>query len=399
MQPISSSKSISLPLWGLIPPGVYLFILPFGHTIAIRWLALGAGIVAAVRYYPKAAVPRLPCKLSITLWLIVSSASLIWAQNFDYSFGEFKIDVLYASAGFLVLFILTDSEEAFRIMLRAVLLGSFVISMMAVSSYLQNDVWVPHHQNFLGEFTSCMLMSVALIPLMAAEETQRNKKLLIVMPTLAIILAAGLCARSRIFWISVIAMVFVAGIMYSWNEPKKVRFAVAGGLLLVLGLGIGGYIFASGRPGIITESNDPRPAIWQQAFRNLSEKPFTGAGFGREVYKERYEALNPGKGLYHAHNIFLSYGEQMGLQGITSLVVLFIALLRRFVRFWKMDDPMIRNIGIAGTTLIVGVIIKSTTDTHFGREVTLYFWAIMGMLMGYGCRREDSSIEAGRRQR
>jgi O-antigen ligase len=158
----------------------------------------------------------------------------------------------------------------------------------------------------------------------------------------------------------------------------------------MLALGTAGFIFASARPGLNPESEDPRLAIWKQAFQDISEKPFSGAGFGREVYKQRYKALMPGKSLYHAHNIFLSYGEQMGLQGIALLVILFLALLWEFVRLWKVGDPLTRNVGIAGAALVVGVIVKSTTDTHFGREVTLYFWAIVGMLLGFGRRRANA---------
>jgi O-antigen ligase len=386
----ASHKPSRLPFWAVIPPAVYLFILPFAHTIAVRWVALGLGIVAAIRYQPVTGVPRMPCILPITLWLIVAASSLAWAEDFGYSFGEFRIDVLYALAGFVVLFILTESERELRILLRTILLGAFIISAVAVASYLQHDDWIDGYQNFLGEFSSCMLMAIAVIPLVATEKAGQRKKLLAVTVALAMVFAAGLCARSRMFWISAFSMGLVAGTMYAWGKPMKMRIAVVLGLLLMLAIGTAGFIFASARPGLSPDSKDPRLAIWNQAFQNISEKPFSGAGFGRQVYKDRYKALMPGKGLYHAHNIFLSYGEQMGLQGIVSLVILFLALLVVFFRLWKEDDPLTRNVGIAGTALVIGVIVKSATDTHFGREVTLYFWALVGMLLGFGRRRADA---------
>jgi O-antigen ligase len=385
----ASHKPSRLPFWAVIPPAVYLFILPFAHTIAVRWVALGLGIVAAIRYRPATGVPRVPALLPISLWMIVAATSLVWAEDFDYSFGEFRIDVLYALAGFVVLFILTESERDFRILLRSILAGAFTISAIAVISYLQHDEWGADYQNFLGEFSSCMLMAIAVIPLVVTENAERGKKLLAVAVVLVVVFAAGFCARSRMFWISAFSMVLVAGTMYAWRKPMKVRVAVALGLLLMLAIGTAGFIFASARPGLSPDNTDPRLAIWNQAFQDISEKPFSGAGFGREVYRDRYKALMPGMGLYHAHNIFLSYGEQMGLQGIVSLVILFLALLLEFYRLWKVDDPLTRSVGIAGTALVIGVIVKSATDTHFGREVTLYFWAIVGMLLGFGSRRVD----------
>jgi O-antigen ligase len=351
---------------------------------------LGLSVIVAIRYGSITGVAKMPVLIPILLWLIVAALSLIWAEHFGYSFGEFRIDVLYALAGFVVLFTLTESEREFWILLRSIIVGACVISAIAIASYLEHDDWVPGYQNFLGQFSSCMLMAIAVIPLTVTATAERGKKLLVVTGALAIIFAAGLCTRSRMFWISAFSMALVAGMMYAWKNGLKVRIAVAGGLLLMLAVVTAGFIFASGRPGLGSEREDPRLAIWRQALQDISEKPFTGAGFGREVYKDRYEVLMPGKGLYHAHNIFLSYGEQMGVQGIASLVILFLALLREFVRLWKIDDPLTRNVGIAGAALVIGVIVKSTTDTHFGREVTLYFWGIIGMLLGFGRRRANA---------
>ena len=385
-----SHKPARLPWWAVIPPAVYLFILPFAHTIAIRWVALGVGIIVAIRYLPTTGAPKTSAFLPIALWVTVATTSLVWAEDFYYSFGEFRIDVLYALTGFFVSFILTESEREFRILLWSILVGAFTISAIAVTSYLQNDEWMAGYQNFLGEFASCMLMAIAVIPLVATEQAKRERNLLAITVALVVVFSAGLCTRSRMFWISAFSVVIVAGTMYAWEKPIKVRMAVAMGLLLMLAIGTAGFMFASASRGLSTDSKDPRLAIWNQAFQDISERPFSGAGFGREVYKDRYMALMPEKGLYHAHNIFLSYGEQMGIQGIVCLVVLFVALLLEFFRLWKEDDSLTRNIGIAGAALITGVIVKSATDTHFGREVTLYFWAIVGMLLGFGRRRADA---------
>jgi O-antigen ligase len=382
-----------LPFWAIIPPAVYLFVLPFSHTIAIRWIALGLSAVVAIRYQSRLAAPRLPCIVPIALWLIVAASSLIWATRPGYSFAEFRIDVLYALAGFLILFALTHSEKVFYILLRSILVSSFTISIIAIVRFFQYGKWMDGYPNFLGEFSSCMLMAIAIIPLALLEQPHRRWKVRVVTITLVIVLAANLCAMSRMFWISASVMALVAGLMYAVGNSSANRTNVTVGLLLVATVGIAGFVVSSLRPERDLNTPDPRLAIWHQAVQNISEKPFTGAGFGREVYKERYEALMPGKGLYHAHNIFLSYGEQMGLQGTVILIVLFVALLVTFFRLWRTGDRVARNIGIAGTALVVGVVIKSTTDTHFGREVTLYFWAIIGMLLGLARRHTGASRE------
>ncbi len=390
-----SPSPFRLPFWAIIPPAAYLFVLPFAHTIAIRWIALGLCAVIAIRYRAYLGVPRVPCFFPIALWVVIAASSLIWARNPVYSFAEFRIDVLYAVGGFLVLFVLTHSEKVFYILLHSILVGAFAISVISIVSFLRYGKWVDGYQNFLGEFSSCMLMAIAVIPLALLDQHHRRWKVRAVTITLVVVIAASLCAMSRMFWISASAMALVAGFMYAVGNSSANRTNVTIGLLLVATVGIAGFVVSSLRPERDLNTPDPRLAIWHQSVQNISEKPFTGAGFGREVYKERYEALMPGKGLYHAHNIFLSYGEQMGLQGTVILMVLFIALLVTFFRLWKTGDRVARNIGIAGTALVVGVIIKSTTDTHFGREVTLYFWAIVGMLLGFARRHSGSLREGG----
>ena len=390
MLSIPNHKTSRLPLWAIVPPAVYLFVLPFAHTISIRWIALGLGVIAATRYYSIASIPKIPCIVPIGLWLLVTTMSLARADNFSYSLSEFRVDVLYALAGFLVLFTLSESVREFRILLWSILVGACVISAIGVLGYLQHDHWVDGYQNYLGEFSSCILMAIAVIPLVATEKIKRKRNLLAVAFALAIIVAAGACTRSRMFWVSMVSMFFVAGIMYAWEKPNKVRIAVVLSLLFISVIGTAGFIFAAARPGLDADNKDPRLAIWDQAIQNISEKPFSGAGFGREVYKDRYEKIVPGRGLYHAHNIFLSYAEQMGIQGTVALIIIFVALLLEFVRIWNANDLLMKNIGIAGTALVIGVIVKSTTDTHFGREVTLYFWAILGLLLGVGRRRENA---------
>jgi O-antigen ligase len=385
------TASFRLPSWAIIPPTVYLFVLPFAHTIAIRWIALGLCAVIAVRYRPCLGIPRVPCIVPIALWVAIAASSLVWAINPVYSFAEFRIDVLYALGGFLALFALTQNEKAFYILLHSILVGAFAISVIGIISFLQHGKWVDGYHNFLGEFTSCMLMAIAVIPLVLLEQTHRRRRILAVGATLATVLAACLCAMSRMFWISASVMALVAGLMYAFGSDSANRTRVTLGLLIVTIVGVAGFAIASVRPELDLKTPDPRMAIWHQAVENISERPFTGAGFGRDVYKDRYEALMPNKKLFHAHNMFLSYGEQMGLQGIAILAVLFLALLREYVRLWRTGDPLARNIGIAGAALVVGVVIKSMTDTHFGREVTLYFWAIMGMLLGFGRRQAGSS--------
>jgi O-antigen ligase len=386
MQPIANQKAYPLPSWAIIPPAIYLFILPFAYTIGLRWSALVLGVVVAIRYRSVASGLTIPCKLPIILWITVAGMSLLWAINFEYSLGQFRVDVLYALGSFLVLFTLTASRREFFILIWSIWAGAVVISGFAVYFQVIYGEWVPSYQNFFGEFTSCMLMSISVIPLLLLDQGHMRRNTIAVVFAITLIAVACFFAHQRMFWIALAAMSSVASFMYFPFAPRRARALIIAGGTLLIAISILGYVTVSNMRGNKLET-DPRPAIWARALENIKEKPFTGAGFGREVYRPRYLPLSrPGEGLQHAHNIFLSYADQMGIQGSIALAILFSALLYRFFKFTKLTDIGGKAVGIAGAALVVGTVARGMTDMHFSREVTLFFWANTGLLLGYGGR-------------
>jgi O-antigen ligase len=367
---------------------VYLFILPFAHTISIRWTALVFGIVATIRYRSVATVPKIPCKLPITLWVVVASMSLVWAIDFQYSFGQFRIDVLYAVATFLVFFILTAGFRELGVLLWSLWASAIVISTIAIIIQIRYGAWIAGYQNFFGEFTSCMLMSISIIPmLLLLDREHRTRSITAILVAMIMIVIACFFARQRTFWIALVVMIALTGFMYFPFASRRARILIAIGTVMLVVTSALGFLAVSKMRKVDIES-DHRPVIWAQALKNIHEHPFTGGGFGREVYKPRYLPLSrPGlETLPHSHNVFLSYAEQMGIQGTVALITLFLALLVRFVRFSRLNDVNIRAVGIAGAALVVSTVVRGMTDMHFSREVTLFFWANIGMLLGYGER-------------
>jgi len=168
------------------------------------------------------------------------------------------------------------------------------------------------------------------------------------------------------------------------SRQGRIVISIAGVILVVTSI-LGFWVVSELRGAAI--ANDLRPAIWGRTLENISKKPFTGVGFGREIYKSEYMPLSrSGEGLTHAHNIFLSYADQMGIQGSLTLAILFAAFILKFVRFSRFNDASAKAVGISGAALIVGTVAKGMTDMHFAREVTLFFWAIIGVLLGFGER-------------
>jgi O-antigen ligase len=91
--------------------------------------------------------------------------------------------------------------------------------------------------------------------------------------------------------------------------------------------------------------------------------------------------------LWHAHNIFLNYGYQMGVPGMLVLAWLIFCLLREFWRFSQAPDDKLKLLGMAGLMLIAGVMLRNQASDEFLRDASILFWALNGALLGFGHRR------------
>ena len=76
----------------------------------------------------------------------------------------------------------------------------------------------------------------------------------------------------------------------------------------------------------------------------------------------------------------------MGVPGMMAILLLFGALLREYVRFWRSGDRRLMMIGACGIVLLLGVFLRHMVNDIFVRDHALLFWAINGMLLGIGCR-------------
>ena len=76
----------------------------------------------------------------------------------------------------------------------------------------------------------------------------------------------------------------------------------------------------------------------------------------------------------------------MGLPGMVAILLVFGALLREYLRFWRSGDRRLVMIGVCGIALVLGVFLRNMVNDMFVRDQALLFWALNGMLLGLGCR-------------
>ena len=134
-------------------------------------------------------------------------------------------------------------------------------------------------------------------------------------------------------------------------------------------------------------SRDPRIELWDFSLRHIWAHPLVGTGFGIGSAKSVLDAQHfEDPQLWHAHNIFLNYGLQKGIPGMIALLVVFVAIAKEFISIYRSSDETCSKLGAAGLAIVAGIVVKSMTDIHLGRNNSLLFWALIGMILGYGRR-------------
>jgi O-antigen ligase len=126
-------------------------------------------------------------------------------------------------------------------------------------------------------------------------------------------------------------------------------------------------------------SADVRLAFWPKVVASIAEHPLAGAGFGRSVMHKAYPELIPADtpALWHAHNVFLNYGLQLGVPGMLALAGVFGSLA---MLFWRAATNH-AVAGLAGLMLVSGVLLRNQFNDFFTRDMSLMFWALAGLFV------------------
>jgi O-antigen ligase len=377
----------------LLPPAVFLFILPFAHSIALRWSAalLTLGI-AAWQFLQGPRVPRLSAMTAFAFWALTLMLSLVWAVNPVDSFSELRVDVVYSLLMFFAFYCLTQGVREFRYFLLAMAVGSVAISLLAIGYRLWYGDWLLGWQNARGEFATCMITALPAILLLALRDTPWSLRSPYVLWTLPVLLGAALLTESRMFVGAMILMMAVAVVLQGLRHRINLRqtlFAagVAGALAAIAVLAI------SDERGVGL-GDDLRPAIWSFAWDRIQQHPWTGTGYGFTIMRHDYARQFPDMGIFHPHNIFLSYAEQAGVFGVLGLCAVFAGLGYEYWRLYRSDARATNYIGVAGIAMLTGVLAKNMTDMFFVRECALLFWSVNGVLLGYGRRAASRNVDS-----
>ena len=388
----------------MLAPMVFLFILPFPGTVALRLVALAVAIVTAAWRWRALDVPPFPCKAAIGFWAAVAAFSLVYAADPTYTLGEIKNEVGYSLLAFASLFALTRDQARLRWASLSVSAALLVIAGAAAVTYRWTGGWALEPWYGGPPSTTNYVMMAAPVAGLCAFLWWPRRAEWICWVLVGVDAMIGILASERAIW-PALGIQGVVILCWLWRRRQlrlpswKLAF-VAG---VVLTLSLGGLLATEWQrrhtdPDAAIEK-DLRFSVWQSALERVLASPLTGAGLGRQAFNKAYPELVPPENrfFWHTHNMVVNYAVSAGLPGMAAIVALFCALGWRFARLARSANPALAAVGLTGLLMVVGVFSRNMFNDFFVRDGALLFWALCGALLGYALReeRKEANRDAG----
>lgn len=376
----------------IILASLLLVILPLPHTIAIRLASLFLLVVIVIYYWKSYAPPSLPCKRVGLLWVLFPIILLPFALAWRYSLGEIKSEIGYGVIGFLVFFAISQHISKLKSLL-AVLGGSAVLySIIGMIQAIPVGLW--DELSIVGGSASFATYVITIVPLVLPMWWLFPSKRNYLLAGLTVVVLGGLCTNQRIvFPVLVIQLLLASALLKPTTISFKKLIIILSAVLVVLSVIT--FISLHLRDttiGIPALDEDPRALAWQRTLTILMEQPLTGFGFGRNAMKLAHPEISDI--MWHAHNTLLNYGIALGVFGIVVLSMVWGCLGWQYWRIQKaIGDPLLKASAVAGLCVVLGVILRNQVNDMFHRDLSLLFWCVNGMLLGFLLRQSQGKYE------
>ena len=132
---------------------------------------------------------------------------------------------------------------------------------------------------------------------------------------------------------------------------------------------------------------DGRPAIWQEARREIVDSPLLGQGPGQfPVVSVRAVSEAASVSADHAHNVLLTTSAELGLPAAAVVVAFTLAVLRRFRRIVPaIRDRRDRAVVAASASALAVVVGQGLVDFLFRNAIILLVHAVLlGLVLAVG---------------
>lgn len=376
----------------------YVLVLPTAGTVALRnalfFSALLLTLFAAVRW--KLAL-RLPFAAAWLAYAAVAMASLVHSIDPAYSVGEIKAEILYGIIATMLAATWVTRTEPVQKLVAVLLSGSVAMALVACWQAVRDSMLgLAYNASRLsalhsgaGDYSTYIVVLMPFLLGMLWYHRGSSRVSLLLGATIALNVVGAAVTRNRaVFPALAVETVVLALLLFrldrDWLRHRRIGLWIG---LFVLGAAAL-FVFQillriDANPVSGPLDRDPRWEIWAVAIDNIRSNPWFGSGFGRGIFASLNPAVVAADGLHwHAHNVWLDKGVQMGVPGIAAFAFLIAAVVwqtwlpREAIR----GDQLATTLSACALALIAGLLVKNATDDFFVRDQGYLFWVIVGAI-------------------
>lgn len=384
------NKKIQNLVW--ISATLYLGLMPFAHITAIKELCFGLLILGTLAMHPVNALKTSNLSITFAVWITLALLSLAWSVQPEVTVKSIWRDAAKGMLAFYICYIAALKGLPRPKFLFVITLLSVIFSTLALYDFLVYQTWQgPHSPPRYDVSVSLLALTAVMFLNFESQDAKRgNTRSIIMWFAFALAFITGLLSASRSFVLALIlGFILIATIYrtrFSLSRPGIIGRSAL--MLAVIALPLIIFSFLNSQRSL--GHTQDRQILYSTVLENALKNPLTGTGFGHETnrhwYAETFPNIPGGEGLAaatHAHNVFLSYLEQLGLPGLLLALILFYSLARPCWRAAKSASPELKRLGCAGLLLILGTFISNTFNFYFARHHLLLFMGLCGVIHGW----------------
>jgi len=342
---------------------------------------------------------RTPLDIPITLLLLSVLVSLYASATLSLSMlGVYKIIAVIALFYGLVNGV--HSERGIRSVTSLLVASGFVASVVSLMimqppggklplltplyRYLPQLIgrWV--HPNYVGG-TLILFIPVGLSLLLFGSE--RTNKPWLALATASMMFTL-LLTQSRSAFLGVVIALLILGIWRNRWFWLAIPLLAVVGVVIVRIYGVEGLVGPLSIAGVTETGIQGRVELWQRAIYVMQDFPYTGISLNTFdlVVDVLYPLflIGPNVQVFHAHNLYLQIGVELGIPGLVA----FLGLLTAFsLTTWEVlqssqHEPNRQALAIGLFCGVVAYLVYGLTDTiALGEKGGAILWTILALMV------------------
>lgn len=381
---------------------VYVAVLPVGATTALRNLMF-ALVIGALSYtlWRARQWPHLPIRLPWLALFLPALLSLGYSVDVGYSLSEIKTEIFVPLVIVLMTATIIHDETAFLQFLRILIAANvFLVAFSVITGVTggsTKDDLVGTLNTGVGYYSTYLVAVMPFIAIYLWHFWERRRGLawalsLLLLANLASLYISG----NRQGLLSVLVEIGLFVIIYRRSLSRKHWTVIALAAFAVCSLFL--FQFVNRDPSASrglgsAMGNDVRWPVWRACITELKDHPWTGSGFGLRIFQIAYPQFSANGPFWHAHNVLLNKGIQMGIPGIVGFLILTLSVPWKMLRSLR-SRGLVGAAAAAGIVMSLGFLLKNMTDDFFYRESGYMFWLLAGAVLGLCQGAHPDSLES-----